>query len=522
MRRLNLNEAPASHPPSGNATGIRTIVESGVLPPVSAVIAPPGRDRTQFHRATVQDYAEAYRAGTACPEGVAERVLAAITESDQPPLPLRAFVAWDRDDVMRQARDSAARHRAGRPLSVFDGVPLAVKDEVDMVPFPTKVGTRFLGREPAREDSTVVARMRAAGALLIGKTNMHEIGLGVTGFNPHHGTPRNPYNLAHHTGGSSSGSAAAVAAGICPVAISADGGGSVRIPAAFCGVVGIKPTWGRVSEHGAAPLCWSVAHIGPHGATVLDTAVAYMAMAGADLKDPNTLRQPPATLAGFDQNHLNGLRIGIDNDWFDQASGDVIKSCREQIARLVELGAEVRDIRIPDLAPAQVAHAITITTEMAAAMAPYDSQHRRDFGHDVRLSLALARSLGACDYIHAQRMRARLIAHFEQAFHRVDVIITPTTPRPAPRIRTENWPLGESDLMQSLEIMRFVTAANFTGLPAISVPVGQSSDGLPIGLQVIGRWWEENILFRVARMVEHSAKPTKPALCYSPLPLADC
>ena len=170
------------------------------------------------------------------------------------------MIAVNRDDVMKQAREATQRIKAGKPLSIFDGVPVAVKDELDMVPYPTTVGTSFLGKSPAKEDATVVARMRAAGALLVGKTNMHEIGINVTGLNPHHGTTRNPYNTDHFTGGSSSGSATAVAAGLVPVAIGADGGGSIRIPASFCGVFGLKPTFGRVSEHGAAPLCWSVAH----------------------------------------------------------------------------------------------------------------------------------------------------------------------------------------------------------------------------------------------------------------------
>jgi Asp-tRNA(Asn)/Glu-tRNA(Gln) amidotransferase A subunit family amidase len=166
-------------------------------------------------------------------------------------------------------------------LGPLDGVPIAVKDELDQVPYATTAGTRFLGREPASSDATVVARLRSAGALLVGKTNMHEVGLGITGVNPHHGTSRNPYDPARITGGSSSGSAAAVAAGLCPIAVSADAGGSIRIPAALCGVVGLKPTFGRMSERGAAALCWSLAHIGVIGASSADVAlVAMKALSG--------------------------------------------------------------------------------------------------------------------------------------------------------------------------------------------------------------------------------------------------
>ena len=180
--------------------------------------------------ASIADYARAYRDGRANPEAVAEAVLAAIADADDDPRPLRAFRATNRADLMTQARASAERLRAGRPISLLDGVPVAVKDEVDQVPYGTTVGTSFMGQEPATEDATVVARLRAAGALLIGKTNMHEIGINPDGFNQHYGIIRNPYSLDCHAGGSSNGSAAAVAAGFCPVAIGADGGGSIRIP----------------------------------------------------------------------------------------------------------------------------------------------------------------------------------------------------------------------------------------------------------------------------------------------------
>ncbi|MBU0703876.1 MAG: amidase, partial [Chloroflexi bacterium] len=212
---------------------------------------PPARPGPGFRFATAHDYARAYREGKTTPDQVARKVLAAIEASNSADPPLRAIIAVEREDVLKQAAAATKRIQEGRALSIFDGVPVAVKDEVDMAPYPTTVGTAFLGKSPAAEDSTVVARMRAAGALLIGKANMHEIGIGVTGLNPHHGTTRNPYNPAHYSGGSSSGPGAAVASGFCPVAIGADGGGSIRIPSSFCGLVGLKPTFGRVSEFGA-------------------------------------------------------------------------------------------------------------------------------------------------------------------------------------------------------------------------------------------------------------------------------
>ncbi|MEJ5201862.1 MAG: amidase, partial [Anaerolineales bacterium] len=260
---------------------------------------------------TIRDFAEAYRRGKTTPLEVTEHILSAIQASQQGPIPLNALIATDREDLIKQARMSAQRLKEGRPLSLLDGVPIAVKDEIDQMPFPTTVGTRFLGKKPAERDSTVVKRLRASGALLIGKANMHEIGINPNGANAFHRRVANPYDLRRDTGGSSSGSAAAVAAGLCPVAIGADGGGSIRIPASLCGIVGLKPTFGRVSEFGAFPLCWSVAHLGPLGCCVEDTALTYAVISGADDKDPNSLYQPPVKLDGWNSDHLAGVRLGI-------------------------------------------------------------------------------------------------------------------------------------------------------------------------------------------------------------------
>lgn len=230
-------------------------------------VPPLNRRGPVFHYRNTRDFHKAYNNGLVTPEQVAERVLTAISDSNKPPNPMHLFIACNRDDVISQAREATRRYAENRTLGPLDGVPIAVKDEIGMVPYPTTAGTAFLNRQAARRDSTVVARLRREGALLIGKTNMHEIGILPDGVNPHYGAVRNPHNLNHESGGSSSGSATAVAAGLCPAAIGADGGGSIRIPSAFCGVVGLKPTYGRVSEIGAVALDWSVAHLGPIAAT---------------------------------------------------------------------------------------------------------------------------------------------------------------------------------------------------------------------------------------------------------------
>ena len=465
-----------------------------------------------FPFAGVFDYADGYRNGVISPEEVAQQVLDAIAAGNAGEPPLRAIIKVQQDEVMRMAAESAQRHRQGRALSPLDGVPVAIKDELDMTPYPTGVGTSFLGSAPAAEDATAVARLRAAGALLIGKANMHEIGLGVTGLNPHHGTPRNPYNPAHYPGGSSGGSAAAVAAGLCPVAVGADGGGSIRIPAAFCGVVGLKPTFGRISEFGAFPLDWSVAHIGPIGGNVADVALAYAIMAGPDPKDANSLHQPAPTLAGWDDMDIQGLRIGVFWPWFRHAAAEVVTACEGLLKRFEAKGAQIREVVIPDLEAARLAHVVTISGEMAQAMDRYHTQHHTAYGLDVRMSMVVARAFSLRDYVKAQRVRTRLIAHFQRAFETVDLIVTPSTGMAAPPISATALNGGDSDLSQLAEIIRFASPANLTGLPAISFPAGYTTAGyttagyttagLPIGMQAIARPWDEVTLLRLAGVAE--------------------
>jgi Asp-tRNA(Asn)/Glu-tRNA(Gln) amidotransferase A subunit family amidase len=513
LRQQIIDEAPTHHPI--HFTGAPAQKDSAV--PEKELPRAAAAESRGFHFATVFDYAKAYRDGKTTPEEVAQKLLDAIEASNASTPPLRAVIAANRDDVMKQAHEATQRIKAGKPLSIFDGVPVAVKDEIDMTPYPTTVGTSFLGKSPAKEDATVVARMRASGALLIGKTNMHEIGINVTGLNPHHGTTRNPYNTGHFTGGSSSGSATAVAAGLVPVAIGADGGGSIRIPASFCGVFGLKPTFGRVSEHGAAPLCWSVAHIGPLAGTASDTALAYAVMAGPDLRDPNSLHQPLPTLENWNQLNLRGLKLGVYKQWFQHADPEVVAACETMLKRFADMGAEIREIVIPDLELNRTAQTVTIVSEMVQAMSYTYAEHHREHGLDVRLNLALGRAFNAQDYLLAQRARTRIINNFNRVLKEVDMILTPTTGIAAPPIPKGALPSGNSDLSTTIEIMRFVTTANMTGLPAISFPVGYTANGLPIGMQAIGRPWQESSLLRLAVNAEQAVERKEPQVYFKVL-----
>lgn len=482
------------------------------IDPASTVATPPG-----FRFPGIDDYHAAYRRGELTPETVANRFIAQRVASDQGPRPLRAFIAVRQDDLRAQAQASAARWRAGKPLGPFDGVPIAIKDEVDVAGYGTTCGTKFLGREPATADCTVAARLRAAGALLVGKANMHEIGINVTGLNPHYGCTRNPYNDAYHTGASSSGSGTAVAAGLVPIAIGADGGGSIRIPSALCGVVGIKPTFGRVSAHGEVPLCWSLAYLGPMAASVRDCARTFELIAGADPHDAHSLGHPPVALDDAAPASLAGVRLGVYWPWFRHATPEMVERCEWLVRSLVQRGATLHEVELPELDAQRVAHIVTITGEMAAAMAPHYAKHRTDFGLDARVNLAIARSWRAAEYVTAQRLRTRALAIWARAFANVDAIVTPSTGQAAPRINEAALPHGESDLSMSIQVMRFAPWSNLTGHPAITMPAGYDSNGLPIGLQAIGRPWGEQVLFRIAAMAESFVDRRKPVRWYPSL-----
>jgi Asp-tRNA(Asn)/Glu-tRNA(Gln) amidotransferase A subunit family amidase len=503
LRQVPLEEPPTLFPlvePDDSCSAAPAAFEPGAPPP-----------DFPFH--TLRDFAAAYRRGTLTPLLAAECILAGIHASDQGSTPLRAFIAVNPEDVLAQARASARRLSTGEPLGPLEGLPVAIKDEVDLLPYPTTVGTAFLGKQPARHDSTVAARLRAAGALLVGKTNMHEIGINPNGANVTFGAVRNPYDPSRDPGGSSSGSAAAVAAGLVPAAIGADGGGSIRIPAGLCGVVGLKATFGRISEYGAAPLCWSVAHLGPLAASVEDAALIYSIIAGPDPLDPNTHIQPPVTLAGWNLRGLAGVRLGIYPEWFEHASPEVVSLCRAMVKQFEQAGARVCEITIPELDEMRIAHAVTILSEMAVCMQSYQAQ-RSQHGPAVRLTLTVGDACTATDYLRAQRMRTRALAIFRDIYRSVDVILTPATALAAQPIPSGGASSGWSDLGTDTEMMRYVFPGNLTGLPAISFPVGYESHGLPVGMQAMGRHWEEALLLRVAYNAEQFVTRRTPQRCY--------
>ena len=471
-----------------------------------------------FHPETAFDFHKAYLEGKTSPVDVAMRLLDIIRSIEESAVPLRPYIAWEERELMKQANASAERFSKGKSLGILDGVPVSVKDELDMLPFKTMIGTRFYSNQPPEQDATSVARLRSAGALMVGKTNMHEIGLGVTGLNIHYGTTRNPHHLDHYPGGSSSGSAAAVAAGLSPIALGCDGGGSIRIPASLCGVVGLKTTWGRISTAGSAPLHWSIGSVGPITSTALDAAIAYSFLAGPDTRQSCTQEQPAVDLKNFENSNLEGVKLGVFYSWFSHASEDVVNCCEQMLNSFKSQGAEVKEIEIPHLDEIRVSHAVTIATEMFTSLKTYMKPFRQPFGLDALINLTLAKRFSGSEYVKAQRVRARMISNFKNIFLDVDAIVTPSTACTAPPILTDALINGESDLKTLTELMRFVPEANLGGFPAVSFPVGYDAKGLPVGMQLMGRPWEESFLLRMAKTSENFFTRHPPMMRFSLLP----
>lgn len=541
FRRARYTETPRFYPPVPPAPPVSPSSSSGSSPVADAsrpLDAPPASDvlpasaggsdmpaePSGGHRfLSSTEYARAYREHLISPEDVADRVVSLLRDRNGGDDPLYAFIAWNEDSIRRQAAESARRINAGEARSILEGVPVAVKDEIDVAGYPTTLGTGFLNPEVVETDAFVVRRLREAGAIILGKTNMHEIGIGITGLNPFHGTPVNPFAPGRYPGGSSSGSGSAVGSGICPIALGADGGGSVRIPAAFCGVFGLKMTWGRISTTGEYPLGRTVGNIGPIAAGAGDLALAYLVAAAVDAADSAMSGVHPPDLKGY-TGDLRGVRIGIFPPWFEHGNEKVVSGARSLVDRLVEAGAVPVEIEIPGLDDLRVAHLVTITLEMCASMEEPLRDRRRDFGIETRANLALARYLNTSDYLKAQQVRARAAATLREVLRTVDVIATPTTANLPPRLYGSRLMAGVSDLQNTMETMRFTALANMTGNPAASMPAGfiaESEPGeagrVPIGLQCIGRPWEEALLLRVARAAESLVERPRPEVYLPPI-----
>ncbi|KAF5731892.1 Amidase [Tripterygium wilfordii] len=475
----------------------------------------------------IRDYAYAYRSRIVTPSAVVERIISVVEEynNKSPPCPL--LISFNAEEVRKQAAASTRRFEEGNPISILDGIFMAIKDDIDCYPHPSKGATIWMHEvRSVKKDAVCVSRLRSCGVILIGKANMHELGMGTTGNNSNYGTTRNPHAHERYTGGSSSGPAAIVASGLCSAALGTDGGGSVRIPSSLCGVVGLKTTHGRTSMEGSLCGSGTVEIIGPIASSVEDAMLVYAAILGSSPADRIALRPSPPCLPILPSpdtaDGLGSLRLGKYTAWFnDVHSPEISDKCEDALNLLSKThGCEVVEIVIPELHEMRTAHLVSIGSETQCSLNPDCEDGKRvRLTHDTRTSLALFQSFTGSDYVAAQRLRRRIMYHHMEIFKKVDIIVTPTTGMTAPVIPPSALKFGETDMKVTGYLMRFIIAANLLGLPAISVPIGYDKQGLPIGLQLLGRPWAEATILRLASAVEDlCGKPKKkPASFYDVL-----
>jgi aspartyl-tRNA(Asn)/glutamyl-tRNA(Gln) amidotransferase subunit A len=422
---------------------------------------------------------------------------------------INAFLALSLESARRQARHAEREIRAGRRRGPLHGVPISLKDNIWTRGIPTTAGSKILAGFLPPADATVVRRLHRAGAIVVGKTNLHEFAYGVTTENPHYGPVRNPWDTRRMVGGSTGGSAAALAAGIGWGAVGSDTGGSVRIPPSLCGVVGLKPTFGRVSCYGVVPLSPSLDHVGPLAATVTGAAWLLEAIAGRDPLDPST-RGAPALPAGSDRPpsaRLGRVRIRLPRDHFFENIDPEVRAAVEAAARQLErLGAKIRPISLPGVGPS-VADAAEIAFAEARhyhESAGYFPARARDYGEDVRSLLERGGEIRAHAYLaDVEHMRAAR-AGWDRAIDGCDALLAPATPIPAPLLGQKSVKIGGREETVRAALLRLCRPANFTGAPALVLPCGFTRTGLPIGLQLIGPLWSERQLLRIGYAYEQA------------------
>jgi aspartyl-tRNA(Asn)/glutamyl-tRNA(Gln) amidotransferase subunit A len=454
-------------------------------------------------------------------EALAGQYLGAIRRLDPQ---VRAFLRVDEAAVLEQARGVDERRRQGRPLGRLAGLPVALKDILCTRGEPTTCGSRMLEHFRPPYDAHVVARLRDADAVLLGKTNLDEFAMGSSTENSAFQVTRNPWDLGRIPGGSSGGSAAAVAAGEAPLALGTDTGGSIRQPAGLCGVVGLKPTYGRVSRFGLVAFGSSLDQVGPLARTVADAALLLEVIAGHDPRDSTSVDRPVPAYSRTVEEPVAPLTVGVPREYFGAGlDPEIEQAVRAAVAVFQGQGAAVREVSLPHSRFALAAYYLVATAEASSNLARYDGVHfghrsaghanlidlykrsrGEGFGAEVKRRIMLgtyALSSGYKDayYVQALRVRRLIKEDFDRAFQECDVVLGPTTPTTAFRVGERS----ADPLAMYLEDV-YTVSANLAGLPGVSVPCGLSKAGLPIGLQLLAAHFEEEKLLRVARQYERA------------------
>ncbi len=433
-----------------------------------------------------------------------ELVRASLESIDRLNPKLNAFITVNPDAVLRQAEEMDRRRASGAPCGPLCGIPVALKDVFRTRGIRTTCGSKIFADHVPDYDSAVAQKLDAAGAILIGKTGLHEFAYGITSNNPHFGTIRNPWNPDAIPGGSSGGSGVAVAAEMVFAAMGTDTGGSIRIPAAYCGAVGLKPTAGRVSRFGVMPLDFSLDHAGPLARSVRDAALILNVIAGYDHRDDTSSHRPVEDYTPPAEPSMRGIRVGWPENFFFERIEPEVKSAVERAAKLArELGADIIPLRLPDIEAINLTGRVILMSEASALLARF-LDRREEIGEDVRLLLEQGCLLPATYYINAQRLRRQMQREFASIWARVDCLFTPTAPITAPAIGATTVPIDGGSEDVRIASTRFARAFNVLGIPAISIPCGISQAGMPIGLQIVTKAFGESSLLRIADAMERA------------------
>ena len=456
---------------------------------------------TDLHYLSIGEASRRIGSRELSPTELVEAHLGRVHETDER---LNSFITLLSGESLSEAEEAAGEIRAGNRRGALHGIPVGLKDLYYTKGVRTTIGSKITADFVPEYDAAVTERFRDAGAILLGKLQMHEFALGVTSENPHYGPARNPWDTGRVTGGSSGGSGSSVAAGQCMAALGSDTGGSIRIPASLCGIVGLKPTFGRVSRHGVYPLSWSLDTVGPMTRTVEDAALVLNAIAGHDPRDSSSMLRPDEDFTARIGRGVNGLRVGVHRDYFFEVGDPEVMRAVEEAASVLEgLGAELRDVSVPMMP--DCGFGLTI---LAAEGAELHMEHLRSRGDDldpyVRTRLLSGALTPATDYVRAQRMRTLFNRQVAEVFEQVDLILTPTTPIPAVQLSRAMEPFGDSGESGYNLLARNTRPFNLTGSPVISVPCGFTESGLPIGLQLAGRPFDEATVLRAAHAYEQT------------------
>jgi aspartyl-tRNA(Asn)/glutamyl-tRNA(Gln) amidotransferase subunit A len=430
--------------------------------------------------------------------------------------PLNAFLTVTADAARAQAEQAAREITAGQYRGPLHGIPLSLKDLIDTRGIRTTSGSRVLADHVPARDATVTTRLREAGAVLLGKAALHEFAYGVTNDNPHFGPTRNPWAFDRIPGGSSGGSAAAVAAGLGCVSVGTDTGGSIRIPAALCGVVGLKPSYGRVSRHGVFPLSWSLDHPGPLARSVEDAAIVLQAIAGPDVNDSTTLDQAVPDFRAAARRDVRGLRAGVLDDPYHRQVEHAVRDAFDAALDVLRgLGMQIDSVSVPRTTEAFVAQLVIIQAESASVHERWLAERPQDYGPDTLDRLRQGQFVTATQYLRAQKVRTLLLEEYARLFTRFDVLVLPSVPAVAPRIGQATVDLDGEAVETRALMTRFSRLFNFVGAPALSVPCGFGANGLPVGLQIAGRSMDEETVITVGAAYEratpwHTRRPPEP------------